>query len=342
MRQMIRSLDGFPSVVCWVVFNEGWGQFDTPRVVKQVEQLDPTRLVNGVSGWRAAPVGHMEDAHHYPGPGMEPPAQHPGRAVVLGEFGGLGLPVEKHLWRADRNWGYQSFGTAADLERRYAELVASLAPMIDRGLAAAVYTQTTDVEVEVNGLLTYDRDIAKIDPDRLRALHAGLYQPAGRVRWYAADAEVEPQEWRRATRDPGEGWASPGFDDAAWERARAPFATADAPFVSAGTPWDRGPLWLRRGFTLDGDPLPGLSLRFFTAGEVEVYLNGVKIHERLRDQRVGARHYTDVDVSRHAGLLRRGPTSWPSRPGRSARGTRWTSACTATPGPRRGRAANRT
>lgn len=306
MKEMVRNFEFFPSIVCWVVFNEGWGQFDTERTVRLAERLDPARIINPVSGWLDRPVGHLNDAHQYPGPGMEPPAAHPQRAIVLGEFGGLGLPLKDHLWEVDRTWGYQSFGNPEDLQQLYADLIANLIPMIDRGLAAAVYTQTTDVESETNGLMTYDRAIVKMDPQWLRELHAELYQPSGEIRWYAPTGELDRQQWMLTTENPGARWTTRQFDDAGWSPAQTPVATPGMPHIPVGTAWERGPLWLRRTFTVEDAPLPGLSLSFYTSDEVEVYLNGEKVFERPRDQRIGFRHYTDIDLGEHADLLRSG------------------------------------
>ena len=115
----------------------------------------------------------MKDMHQYPGPAMFPVV--PDRASVLGEFGGLGLPVEGHLWWNKRNWGYRTFEDRAKLQAAYEDLIAKLKPLVEQGLAAAVYTQTTDVEGEVNGLMTYDRKLVKFDIEKLAALHRSLY-----------------------------------------------------------------------------------------------------------------------------------------------------------------------
>lgn len=116
-KSIIDHLKFFPSIVTWVSFNEGWGQYDTERIVKWTQKYDPTRLVDGVSGWTDRGVGDMNDAHHYPGPGMEPAAQNPGRIIVLGEFGGLGLPIKDHLWNPKmRNWGYRTYDSGKRLK----------------------------------------------------------------------------------------------------------------------------------------------------------------------------------------------------------------------------------
>jgi len=176
LRALIDHHQTFPCIVMWVPFNEGWGQYETARIAAWVKSLDPTRLCDAVSGWEDRGVGDVYDRHSYPGPEMFP--VEPRRASVLGEFGGLGLPLEGHLWiEGKKNWGYRTYQNKAELQDHYAQLIGALRPMIERGLAAAVYTQTTDVEREVNGLLTYDRRVLKFDAERIGALHRGLYAP---------------------------------------------------------------------------------------------------------------------------------------------------------------------
>jgi hypothetical protein len=176
LTNIINALGNHPSIVMWVPFNEGWGQFDTPRVVDMIKKLDPTRLVDNASGWTDRGVGDVMDMHQYPGPAV--PRLEEKRAVVLGEFGGLGLPLPGHTWQAEKNWGYRSFTTRDELTDAYLGLIRKLHPMTGApGLSAAVYTQTTDVEVEVNGLMTYDREIIKMNVDAVAAANKALYTP---------------------------------------------------------------------------------------------------------------------------------------------------------------------
>jgi beta-galactosidase/beta-glucuronidase len=181
--EMIDLLRNHPSIVVWVPFNEGWGQFDTDGVLAWVKEYDPTRLVDGPSGWTDRGSGDIHDIHSYPGPAM--PDLEPGRAVVLGEFGGLGWPVEGHLWRDRDNWGYRTYETREELWDNYRRLIEQLRPMIEAGLAAAIYTQTTDVEIEVNGLMTYDREVIKLDGEEMMRTNRSLYTEASRT-WIGA------------------------------------------------------------------------------------------------------------------------------------------------------------
>jgi hypothetical protein len=176
LRALLAGRGNHPCIVMWVPFNEGWGQYDTQRIAKWIKDNDPSRLVNNTSGWSDRGVGDVNDLHKYPGPGS--PAPEANRAAVLGEFGGLGLPVKGHTWQAEKNWGYRSFTNAAALTTAYVGLVEQLPGLVaSNGLSAAVYTQTTDVEVEVNGLMTYDRAVVKMDAKRIAEANEKLYRP---------------------------------------------------------------------------------------------------------------------------------------------------------------------
>ena len=177
--EIMQDLYNFPSIVVWVPFNEAWGQFKTKEIVDWTMQKDPSRLVNTASGGNFVDVGHIIDLHNYPEPLMPDPALFgQKRVLVLGEYGGLGLPIENHTWQDKNNWGYQSFKSKEDLLKRYAEFIDRIPELIRKGLSAAVYTQTTDVEVETNGLMTYDRKDIKIPVEKLKELHSKLYSPA--------------------------------------------------------------------------------------------------------------------------------------------------------------------
>lgn len=206
MKGMIDLLRQSPAVVMWCPYNEGWsqpGEFPTHAMLDFVRAYDPTRLVNGPSGcwdWEGGellPTGWTEpekrvktahkpagvceaadtvDYHHYRGPTMFP--VNPRRISFLGEFGGLGHPVEGHLWEAaSGNWGYggiEDTKTREGLEKSYAGLLGKVADLARKGLGGAVYTQTTDVEVEINGLMTYDRKVLKFNPSTLKAIHEAV------------------------------------------------------------------------------------------------------------------------------------------------------------------------
>jgi beta-galactosidase/beta-glucuronidase len=181
-KEIINEFRFFQSIVVWVPFNEAWGQFKTTEIVNLTRELDSSRLINSASGGNfemegTAIVGDIMDLHNYPDPVMPDPAIFGAKTVlVLGEFGGLGLPIEGHTWQLKDNWGYQSFSTKEELKARYSILVEDLSELIPKGLAAGIYTQTSDVEVETNGLMTYDRKIIKIPVEELKKLHEKLYK----------------------------------------------------------------------------------------------------------------------------------------------------------------------
>jgi beta-galactosidase/beta-glucuronidase len=156
-----------PSVVVWIPFNEAWGQFDTERIANWTKEYDPSRLVNPASGGNHRPCGDMLDLHHYPGPAMK--LFDSQRVNVLGEYGGIGFAMENHLWWNKRNWGYVQFKSAGEVTAEYEKYAKDLIKYIRLGFSGAVYTQTTDVEGEVNGLFTYDRKVLKVVPERIKS-----------------------------------------------------------------------------------------------------------------------------------------------------------------------------
>jgi hypothetical protein len=179
---VINFLFNSPCIIVWVPFNESWGQFKTAEITAWTMKQDPSRLVNSASGGNFHETGHILDLHNYPGPVMAKPEIFGSKqALVLGEFGGLGLPVEDHTWLNKDNWGYRTFADADTLFKTYDSYLKRLLPFIERGLSAAVYTQTTDVEVETNGLMTYDRNVIKMPEPKLREASQRLYNAAGDV-----------------------------------------------------------------------------------------------------------------------------------------------------------------
>lgn len=164
--EIMNLLISNPSVVVWVPFNEAWGQFKTEDVAQFTKNYDPSRLVNPASGGNHRACGDIIDLHNYPGPRMF--LFDAERVNVLGEYGGIGLALDNHLWLNDRNWGYIQFKSPQEVTNQYIQYTDELKNLIDKGFAAAVYTQTTDVEGEVNGLMTYDRKVVKVDEQAVR------------------------------------------------------------------------------------------------------------------------------------------------------------------------------
>ena len=169
--RMVQQCWNHPSIIMWVVFNESQGQHDTEALVSEVKALDPSRLVNNASGDTDKQCGDVIDKHSYPGP--ESPKPEKDRAAVLGEFGGLGLPIEGHTW-SQKTWGYKDTKNMQDLTLGYEKLLEkSWLLNAESGLSAVIYTQLTDVESECNGLMTYDREVRKISHERGTAANTG-------------------------------------------------------------------------------------------------------------------------------------------------------------------------
>lgn len=169
-KEIIDCLFSYPSIAVWVPFNEAWGQFKTPEIVAWTKEYDPSRLVNPASGGNHYTCGDILDLHHYPGPNMF--LYDPRRATVLGEYGGIGLVVEGNTWVNDKkNWGYVKFNTSDEVTNEYIKYGKHLLELIRKGFSAAVYTQTTDVEGEINGLMTYDRKVIKMNEAKVREIN---------------------------------------------------------------------------------------------------------------------------------------------------------------------------
>ena len=169
-KEIIDCLYSYPSIAVWVPFNEAWGQFKTPEIVAWTKEYDSSRLVNPASGGNHYTCGDILDLHHYPGPNMF--LYDPRRATVLGEYGGIGLVVEGNTWVNDKkNWGYVKFNTSDEVTNEYIKYGRHLLELIRKGFSAAVYTQTTDVEGEINGLMTYDRKVIKMNEAKVREIN---------------------------------------------------------------------------------------------------------------------------------------------------------------------------
>ncbi len=310
-QRLIEFLHNYPSIVMWVPFNEGWGQHDTPEIARWVKELDPTRLVNEASGWHDKGAGDIRDMHKYPGPAM--PKLEEQRVAVLGEFGGLGLPVMGHLWWNKRNWGYRNYKSQKELQHHYDTLIHKLRPMIARGLCAAVYTQTTDVEGEVNGLMTYDREVLKLDAKHSAALHACLYDagrklpkvtelpPPPKITEIVPTSERKGQEWRYTTEKPDASWTKADFDDAAWKAGKGMFGTKSTPGTRIETTWKTSDIYLRRSFELEKIPVQPV-LRVYHDEDAEIYING-KLVKKLSGY---VTECINVPMGKAADVLRKG------------------------------------
>ncbi len=274
---MIDGLYNHPAIIQWVLFNEGWGQYDTERLVAEIKQWDPQRLVDDAAGWTDRQVGDIIDTHSYP----EPPTGEPDtqRASVLGEFGGVGYRVEGHTWSSE-SWGYQAAGVVEGVTAWYLHLMRSVWRLKQKaGYCASVYTQITDVETECNGLMTYDRAVAKIDPQVLRAANqeTPFATPDNVI---LSNALHGKPQWRYSLTAPGEGWREPAFNDASWQTGYAGFGNPESRDANVGTIWKSDDIWLRRSFVLHSMHIENPKLELRCDDDAEVYLNGVLAYAR--------------------------------------------------------------
>jgi len=259
-----------PSIILWVPFNEGWGQYDTDRIVSKVRSLDPSRLINAASGWYDVPWGDVVDKHFYPGPGV--PFLEEKRASVTGEFGGLGYRVENHLWRDDA-WGYQSFMTTDSLTFEYTRLwQRAFMFSRERGMSAAIYTQISDIEQEINGLISYDRKIIKMDKAKMLAANTDAL-PKLEYKDIIPNSRQIPQLWKYTDTDPGTEWNKPDYDDSTWKEGKGGFGTRFGKEAIIKTEWKNTEIWLRKEFYLDEINWPLISMYY--GEDTEIYINGI-------------------------------------------------------------------
>ena len=179
--EMVDHLHNFPCIGLWVPFNEGWGQFDARQVSEWLRAYDPSRPVDHASGWFDQDSGDFRSIHIY-FKALKPEHPDQDRGVILSEFGGYALKLAGHVWNQDSEFGYRKYETSTELTQAYIDLLETqLKPWIRMGLSGAVYTQTSDVEIEINGYLTYDRQVVKMDPVRLGLVHQSLYETSEEI-----------------------------------------------------------------------------------------------------------------------------------------------------------------
>ena len=272
LQRMVEGRFNHSSIIAWVLFNEGWGHYETERLTPWLKSLDPSRLVDNASGWTDKRAGDVMDMHSYPGPECPPPELD--RAAVLGEFGGLGLGLPGHTW-SKQSWGYQPMTDTGSLSARYSKLLDRVQTLrTSFGLSAAVYTQTADVETECNGLLTYDRAVPKLDPEVMRTANHGENRE-GPFRVVAPDALHGRVTWKYTTTDPGSHWRQPEFDDSSWQKGVGGFGTDQTPGALVNTTWTTSDIWLRREFTLGHEDLHSAQIQLHHDEDAEIYFNGI-------------------------------------------------------------------
>jgi hypothetical protein len=275
LTRMVKTHWNSPSIVTWVVFNEGQGQHNTPGLVNMVRKLDDSRLINQASGGGHFGVGDYMDIHSYP-----PPAAPASTTQVLacGEYGGIGYIIPGHIWKSGLTY------IMIDNQKDYTNLYDTYANDLvlyktNKGLSAAVYTEITDVEVELNGLLTYDRAIdkggaVKIRASNIKAINDKLY-----ISDILPSSQTDGRNWKYTFDKPGESWFADKFNDATWKTGLGGFGTSFTPGVNVKTVWDTQDIWIRQEFTLNEKKSidrDNLVLYIHHDENCEVYINGVK------------------------------------------------------------------
>lgn len=272
LRRMVETHWNHPSIVMWVAFNEGQGQETAPSgvgqqstalLVKMIQNLDSSRLINEASGGLHFGAGDVLDAHSYP----EPPCpMSRTQMTAVGEFGGIALKRDGHLWNPKDYFGNIRVGDADALADLYDALATQILTFKStRGLSAAVYTQITDVELECNGLLTYDR-ILKSDVSRIRESNQRVIDGDIKLIPVLPTSEKEPQSWKFTRQNPAENWCAFDFDDGAWSSGQG-----------GKIPWPEKKIWLRKEFNpghLSAQDIQNLVFLVHHDEDCELYING--------------------------------------------------------------------
>ena len=303
LKSMVEQHINNPSIMLWVVFNESWGQYDTPRVTQMVKELDPTRLVTGGSGWFRAPCGDVIDVHQYQSPAATGPEGD--RIGVCGEFGGLGYVVPGHLWFPEQKESsvYVTCADQKDYEKQYLALwKQAFDADVKSGTSAAVYTEITDIEKEVNGLMTYDRKVIKADVDLLaKAIGKREFPPEPTISMIVPTSEKEPQEWSYTFEKPADDWFKPGAELSSWQKGTGVFGFKSGPFgMAMSTEWHTPEIWIVRKVELPTEKLKRPILRAAYARNATVYINGVKALDLKRGYMM---NYVDIPLPSEATAL---------------------------------------
>lgn len=281
---LIEATRHHPCIGAWVVINEGWGQHaergmaHTMRAVNSVMNAnhDPGRFVHAVTGWTDVEMGDFLDVHSYPSPGAATNALNE-RVASCGEFGGINLFVENHMWAgSDVNYTtVEDADTYANLYDHYTDRLQELQK--EKGLWMSVYTQITDVEQECNGIMTYDRKVLKVSPEQQAAMRAKIlrtvnYRYKGEKTIVPAGDESSGIQWKFTTTEPAEDWFTTSFDASGWKTGYAGFGGGGR------TSWSSTDIWIRRNFTIsnfDEGLLQELRLWLFHDEDAEIYINGI-------------------------------------------------------------------
>ena len=266
IQAMINTHINHPSIINWVLFNECWGMYDTKRIATWMKELDPSRLVDAHSCGDNEGAGDFSDVHIYCYPGM--PAKQDGKASVLGEFGGVNDVIGGHELKPGDQWGHGRVKNG-DIAFIYEDIVNHLKPLIVSGLCGAIYTQPYDVEVEENGLMTYDRKVFKIQPEWMNIVNQSIYgYISSKVTYVMPLADKENSIWSYVTDKPSNDWFEAKYDDSSWKTGNAPFGDNGGKTALSGAD-----IWLRRSIEIKKD-VPNPYFAIVNNDLAEVYIDG--------------------------------------------------------------------
>ena len=271
---MVKTHWNSPSIIMWVIFNEEQGQHDTEALVAEVMNLDSTRMVNENSGVVYKNVGHIRDLHNYPQPACPVSTT---KVLACGEYGSLGLDIPGYSWGIGLS-GIMTKDTAEFMSyyKNYAEKLIQLKS--DNGLSAAVFTQITDVEVEINGIYTYDREVCKFDKAKLAAINKGVIENNLIINYVLPSSRDAARTWKITTSQPATGWHNTSFVDSNWTSAMGGFGSAGTTGGTIRTNWASSDIWMRQKFdmgNLSASDIDKLELSIFHDENCEIYFNGV-------------------------------------------------------------------
>lgn len=274
LERMVQSHWNSPSIVMWVIFNEGQGQHDTPALVADVKTIDPSRLVNQASGGNHEGVGDIMDIHSYPPPSCPTSTT---QILACGEYGGIGYSITDHIWNP--GFGYVMVNSGAELLDMYSNFADQLTQYkTNNGLSAAVYTELTDVEVELNGFLTYDRAITKADITKFHEINQLTIKNDIYLTDILPTSQVNPQNWKYTTNHPTSNWYTTNYNDNSWTSAQGGFGTAGTPGAIIKTEWNTSDIWMRQLFNpgvLTASMLDSLVFVLHHDEDCEIYINGI-------------------------------------------------------------------
>ena len=279
LRAMMDNLYNSPCIIMWVIFNESQARHDIETLVNYVKTVDPSRLVNQDSqyGVHSSYIGDVWDIHHYPNPAYVS-CPNKSLANVCGEYGGLKYKEEGHTWGSG-DWGYATMNSRKELLETYEAYVFDLIKFSSAfGMGGAVYTQTTDVEIEINGLITYDRAIIKVDVPKIAEINKRLTNSVFQKDTIIPCATDGGTMWKMTTSKPASDWYKSDFNDSSWKEKKSGFGTAGTPNAVIGTTWSSSDIWIRKNFRLDGmnrAMADSLVMLMTHDEDCEIYINGV-------------------------------------------------------------------